>query len=221
MKRLKPINGIIGCRIRTSCNGKSTGLHDGRAHYLPHANHRQAVRQSPRIDRKPINEIEMESSPIHTAQAQQDVVWQKLSQLVITPPSNSLTFEARLAREQAWSLDRALAVVEEYRKFLYLLLTCSHPVTPSEDVDAAWHLHLLYTRSYYEDLCQNIAGFLIHHQPTAGGAVEGHKFRDWYQKTSTPTRNDSALPLKTSGLPQTNDLRTQVWDTGTTHPRTF
>lgn len=125
----------------------------------------------------------MESSSIHTAQAQQDVVWQKLSQLVITPPSNSLTFEARLAREQAWSLDRGLAVVEEYRKFLYLLLTCSHPVTPSEDVDAAWHLHLLYTRSYYEDLCQNIAGFLIHHQPTAGGAVEGHKFRDWYQKT--------------------------------------
>lgn len=114
---------------------------------------------------------------------EQDLLWQKLKTLAITPPNYSLTFEARLAREQAWSLDRSLAVVEEYRKFLFLMLTCSHPVTPSEDVDAAWHLHLLYTRSYYEDLCQKIAGFVIHHQPTAGGQAEGSKFREWYQQT--------------------------------------
>jgi hypothetical protein len=114
---------------------------------------------------------------------EKDLLWQQLAKLEITPPNLSLTFEARLAREQAWSLDRSFAVVEEYRKFLFLLLTCSHPVTPSEEVDAAWHLHLLYTRSYYDDLCQRIAGFIIHHQPTAGGPAEGNKFRDWYQKT--------------------------------------
>lgn len=112
-----------------------------------------------------------------------DLLWQKLKKLTITPPNYTLTFEARLAREQAWSLDRSLAVVDEYRRFIFLLLTCSHPVTPSVDVDAAWHLHLLYTRSYYEDLCQQIAGFVIHHQPTAGGSAEGSKFREWYQQT--------------------------------------
>lgn len=118
-----------------------------------------------------------------TKSVELDLLWQKLKKHTITPPNYTLTFEARLAREQAWSLDRSLAVVEEYRKFLFLLLTCSHPVTPSEDVDAAWHLHLLYTRSYYEDLCQQIAGFVIHHQPTAGGSAEGSKFREWYQQT--------------------------------------
>lgn len=115
--------------------------------------------------------------------AEHEELWLKLSTLQITPPHYSLTFEARLAREQSWSLDRSFAVVEEYRRFLFLLLTCSHPVTPSEDVDAAWHLHLLYTRSYYEHLCLEIAGYVIHHQPTEGGPSEGLKFREWYQKT--------------------------------------
>jgi hypothetical protein len=125
----------------------------------------------------------MATSGKPTSKTEQDLLWQQLAKLEITPPSYTLTFEARLAREQAWSFDRSLAVVEEYRKFLFLLLTCPHPVTPSEEVDAVWHLHLLYTRSYYEDLCQQIAGFVIHHQPTAGGPSEGNKFRDWYQQT--------------------------------------
>lgn len=115
--------------------------------------------------------------------SEKEELWRKLSELDITPHHYSLTFEARLAREQAWSLDKSLAVVEEYRRFLFLLLTCQHPVTPSEAVDAAWHLHLLYTRNYYEELCQGIAGFIIHHQPTAGGEEERDKFRVWYQRT--------------------------------------
>lgn len=110
-------------------------------------------------------------------------LWQQLEGFEITPPHIGLTFEARLAREQNWGLDRALSVALEYRKFLFLLLTAAHPVTPSEDVDAAWHLHLLYTRSYYDELCQKIAGRLIHHGPTEGGAAEGTKFLDLYQRT--------------------------------------
>jgi len=110
-------------------------------------------------------------------------LWRRLERFEITPPQIGLTFEARLAREQNWGLARALAVTQEYRKFLFLMLTAEHPVTPSEDVDAAWHLHLLYTRSYYDDLCQQIAGRVLHHIPTEGGAVEGQKFRELYQRT--------------------------------------
>jgi hypothetical protein len=110
-------------------------------------------------------------------------LWRKLEGLQITPPHLGLTFEGRLAREQNWGLARALAVTEEYRKFLFLLLTAEHAVTPSEDVDAAWHLHLLYTRNYYDELCQKIAGRLIHHGPTEGGAAEGKKFLEFYQRT--------------------------------------
>lgn len=110
-------------------------------------------------------------------------LWQQLSELEITPPEQAWTFEARLAKENGWGLDRALAVVGEYKKFLFLVLTSQHPVTPSEDVDAAWHLHLLYTRSYWDVLCAKIAQRPIHHVPTAGGSHDDDKYRRQYAET--------------------------------------
>jgi hypothetical protein len=44
-------------------------------------------------------------------------------------------------------------------------------------------LHLLYTQSYWEDLCENILQRKIHHGPTKGGTSEQDKFTDWYEKT--------------------------------------
>ncbi len=57
-----------------------------------------------------------------------DLLWQKLKKLTITPPNHTLTFEARLAREQAWSLDRSLAVVEDTASFSFY---CSLVLIPS------------------------------------------------------------------------------------------
>ncbi len=110
-------------------------------------------------------------------------LWEKLERFQITPPELALTFEARLAREQGWDRAQALAVVDEYRRFLFLLLAASHPVTPSEAVDSVWHLHLLYTRSYWDEFCGQIAGRPVHHGPTAGGQSEQVRFEDQYQRT--------------------------------------
>ncbi|MEL6984422.1 MAG: hypothetical protein AAFO29_18495, partial [Actinomycetota bacterium] len=74
-------------------------------------------------------------------------------------------------------------VVAEYRRFLFLAASAGHPVTPSEEVDQAWHLHLVYTRSYWDELCGEVLGFPLHHGPTVGGPAEGAKFTDWYQRT--------------------------------------
>jgi len=93
------------------------------------------------------------------------------------------SFSKRLARDNGWSLAFAQRVVGEYKKFIYLAATCGHPVTPSDEVDQAWHLHLVYTRSYWEELCGQILGFPLHHGPTKGGAVEGQKFESWYART--------------------------------------
>lgn len=93
------------------------------------------------------------------------------------------SFSKRLARDNGWSATFAQRVALEYKKFLYLAATCGHPVTPSDEVDQAWHLHLVYTRSYWDDLCGQVLGFSLHHGPTKGGAAEGHKFRDWYAQT--------------------------------------
>ena len=88
-----------------------------------------------------------------------------------------------MARENGWSHGRARRVVEEYRRFLFLACSAGHPVTPSDAVDQAWHLHLAYTRSYWEDLCGEVLGRPLHHGPTRGGPAEGAKFRDWYART--------------------------------------
>ncbi|MEZ6192343.1 MAG: hypothetical protein R3C45_13785 [Phycisphaerales bacterium] len=49
-------------------------------------------------------------------------------------------------------------MVNEYRRFCYLAIAAGHTVTPSDEVDQAWHLHLLYTRDYWEDFCPNVLG---------------------------------------------------------------
>lgn len=94
-----------------------------------------------------------------------------------------LTFARRLARENGWSTAYAERVIVEYKKFLFLAVTAGHVVTPSEQVDQAWHLHLTYTRSYWEDLCRGVLHQPLHHGPTKGGDEEQAKFIDLYNQT--------------------------------------
>ncbi len=108
---------------------------------------------------------------------------ERILSFVLDDPQSSLPFSSRLAREQGWTHAYAGRVSFEYRRFLVLLTEAEHPVTPSEAVDHAWHLHLLYTRSYWVELCQKTLGRELHHEPTRGGAEEGAKFVDWYSKT--------------------------------------
>src|SRR5688572_29636615 len=94
---------------------------------------------------------------------QQQALWQNLRGFAFDPPGATFTFTQRLARENGWSDDYARRVVEEYRRFLFLASAAGHPVSPSEDVDQAWHLHLTYSRSYWEDLCGKVLGQALHH----------------------------------------------------------
>ncbi len=114
--------------------------------------------------------------------AAQSELWTRLVALDLDGQA-SLSFSRRLARDNGWPLAFARRVVLEYKKFVYLAATCGHPVTPSDEVDQAWHLHLVYTRSYWDELCGQVLGFALHHGPTKGGAAEGHKFQDWYAAT--------------------------------------
>ena len=74
-----------------------------------------------------------------------------------------LPFTARLAREQGWTHVFAGRVVTEYKRFVVLAMLAGHPVTPSEEVDQVWHLHLVYTRSYWQGLCRDVLGRELHH----------------------------------------------------------
>lgn len=115
--------------------------------------------------------------------SEQAALWQKLRYLEVDDVKSALPFSARLARDNGWTLDFALRTIDEYKKFLLLAATLPNPVTPSDQVDQVWHLHLLYTRSYWDDLCGQILQKPLHHGPTRGGSAERDKFSDWYNYT--------------------------------------
>lgn len=110
-------------------------------------------------------------------------LWQRLEAHNIGPPDASLTFTARLARENRWSSEYAARVILEYKRFCYLARTAGHQVTPSDAVDQAWHLHLTYSRDYWEVFCADVLGAPLHHGPTAGGSTERARYYDQYAAT--------------------------------------
>jgi hypothetical protein len=109
--------------------------------------------------------------------------WEKIRRFTLDDPDAGYRFSDRLAHENGWSLLFALRAMEEYKRFVYLMCLSPEPLSPSHAVDQVWHLHLLYTRSYWDDLCENTLGRKIHHGPTKGGPTEQRKFAEWYQQT--------------------------------------
>lgn len=101
----------------------------------------------------------------------------------IGPDGAALSFADRLARENRWTADYAARVIEEYRRFCWLACSTGHQVTPSDQVDQAWHLHLTYSRDYWQVFCPKVLGRELHHGPTAGGAAEGARYHEQYAQT--------------------------------------
>jgi len=108
--------------------------------------------------------------------------WEKIKHFELDDINASLTFSERLARDNDWTLEYALRTVFEYKKFIFLITIADFPLTPSDQVDQAWHLHLLYTQSYWIDLCQNTIKRNIHHGPTKG-KEQRDMFKEQYSKT--------------------------------------
>jgi hypothetical protein len=94
-----------------------------------------------------------------------------------------LPFVRRLARENGWSLNFAGRVIREYKRFALLAKVTGGMVSPSDSIDQAWHLHLLYTISYWKRFCGDVLDMELHHFPSRGDSVEDEKFRDCYART--------------------------------------
>lgn len=110
-------------------------------------------------------------------------LWERISQFEFDDLDSEFTFSQRLARENNWTLEFTLRVLFEYKRFIYLICISDQPMTPSDQVDQAWHLHLLYTQSYWIRFCKETLGKDIHHGPTKGGKEEKEKYRDYYTQT--------------------------------------
>ncbi len=110
-------------------------------------------------------------------------LWRRIEAFALDEPTAAFPFSHRLARDNGWTREQAQRVVAEYKRFVLLAMIAGHPVTPSDQVDQAWHLHLTYTRSYWEEFCGKLLPRPLHHEPTRGGSREGRKFDDWYGRT--------------------------------------
>lgn len=68
-----------------------------------------------------------------------------------------------------------IRVMDEYRKFLYLVATHPHEVIVpwNQPLDDFWHEHILDTAKYRED-CQNIFGRYLDHNPHLGKGTAKH-----------------------------------------------
>ncbi len=114
--------------------------------------------------------------------AEEKQLWQKIKNFELDDPESSFCFSERLARENDWSILYSLRAIIEYKRFLFLICISENSQTPSDQVDQVWHLHLLYTQSYWVNFCGDLVKKEIHHGPTKGKEQRA-LFKDLYSET--------------------------------------
>lgn len=62
-----------------------------------------------------------------------------------------------------WETDYGDLALSEYKRFAFLALLSGSEITPSEQIDQVWHLHILHTADYasFAKKC----GRFLHHAP--------------------------------------------------------
>lgn len=115
---------------------------------------------------------------------QEKQLWDKINDYSFDALGASFPFSARLMRENGWTEEYTLEVIQEYKKFMFLVTVARHAVSPSDPVDQVWHLHMIYTQSYWDEFCHGILGKAVHHNPTKGGKEERQKHVHMYDRTA-------------------------------------
>ena len=114
--------------------------------------------------------------------AQRDL-YRRIQAYELDDPSHEIGFVRHLMRQQGWSREHCLRTIEEYKKYVFLASVAGQQAVPSDAVDQVWHLHLLYSESYWEDFCPNVLGRRLQHCPARGGGQERATFHHFYRAT--------------------------------------
>ena len=110
-------------------------------------------------------------------------LYRRICEFELDPPNARFPFSAKLSWEHRWTGIFTYRAIQEYKKFIFLAMVANHQVSPSTIVDRVWHLHLLYTHSYWNELCGRVLNQPLHHLPSLGGKSEGLKYRHQYRQT--------------------------------------
>jgi hypothetical protein len=110
-------------------------------------------------------------------------LYRRICEFELNEPGASFPFSHKLAREYNWTSIYTFRAIQEYKKFMFLSMVAEHIVSPSVPIDLVWHLHLIYTHSYWHKFCDEVLGKPIHHSPSLGGKTEKTKYDRLYQET--------------------------------------
>lgn len=113
----------------------------------------------------------------------QQELWENIQNFNFDDQNSSYPFSKKLATENNWSVSFTQKAIAEYKKFIFLCCISPAGASPSNIVDEVWHLHLTYTKNYWEDFCRNTLQQDVHHHPSKGGPAEKTKHDNWYQQT--------------------------------------
>jgi hypothetical protein len=72
----------------------------------------------------------------------------------------------RIKDKQSLSEEKADALFEDLKRFLYLCGNSPAHHSPPRNIDSAWHQFILYTRDYAV-FCEEMFGRFIHHKPAS------------------------------------------------------
>ncbi len=114
---------------------------------------------------------------------QNEELWNRIREFQLDVKGAEFPFSAKLAHENGWTLLYAKRAIEEYKKFIYLICAENISCSPSDQLDQVWHLHMLYTESYWKDFCRDTLNREIHHNPSLGGKLEKEKYNNMYEYT--------------------------------------
>jgi len=114
----------------------------------------------------------------------EDPLWHLIDAFDLDALDAAFPFSRRLARENGWTSDYTARVIGEYKRFCYLAVRAGHAVTPPDQIDQAWQLHLSYSRDYWEVFCAQVLGADLHHIPVHDSDTkESERHRDAYAAT--------------------------------------
>lgn len=110
-------------------------------------------------------------------------LWQRINNFSLDAAGVLFPFSRKLAKANNWDTGFTAEAITEYKKFAYLCCILPQGASPSYIVDQVWHMHLIYTRNYWELFCEKILQRKLHHHPSTGGTAECQKHDNWQEDT--------------------------------------
>lgn len=90
-------------------------------------------------------------------------LWQRLEGYSFHERPLTRSLIDSLEEETGHSTDVCCTLVEEYRRYMYLVGSTGDTLAPSPIVDLVWRLHINDEKAYFDDFCLRVIGRRIYH----------------------------------------------------------